>query len=144
MRPKRLKLKSEPRAQPVFGPKFGCKVSHFTVQYGGERAACAPSGSFKLVKTSARRILIIDSETLTGAHSPILGRDANHFGRTLVGRRTRRTTDGHNAGATQHNRDAPRIRLTDRLSHETTSSFRPPPADLRRPHKTQTSPIYTQ
>ena len=38
MRPKGLRLKSEPRAQPVFGPKFGCKVSHFTVQYGGECA----------------------------------------------------------------------------------------------------------
>ena len=45
----------------------------------------------------------------------------DHFGETLVGGRTRGATNVRNAGATQHNLDASRIRLTNSLGHETTS-----------------------
>ena len=50
--PRGLRLKFEPNAQPVFRPKFGCKVPHFIVHYKGIRAACAASG-FSRAKTLA-------------------------------------------------------------------------------------------
>ena len=52
VRPGGLRLKFETHAQPFLGPKFGCKILHFTVQYRSERAACAASG-FSRAKTLA-------------------------------------------------------------------------------------------
>ena len=63
VRPGGLRLKFEPRAQPVF------------VQYKGERAAFAASG-FSRGKTHGRRIIILSSETL-----PCLAQDARNNGR---------------------------------------------------------------
>ena len=136
-----VRLKFEPRAQPAFGPKFGWKVSHFIVQYGGKRAACSLS-EFSRTKTSTRRILILNSETLTGAHSFILRRAANNFGKTLIGRRS---ADQRTAAtlARRNTIGMPRwfVWRTSLVARRLLVST--PPASLKRPHN-PTIPIFPQ
>ena len=126
VRPGGLRLKFEPHAQPFLGPKFGCKILHFTVQYRSERAACAASG-FSRAKTLAENFNC-QFGTLTG-RSFFPSRTScihNNPRRTLFGRRACGTTDDRNAGATQHNRNALRICLTDHPGRKATSCFRLP------------------
>ena len=85
VRARGAKEKFGPRAEPVFGQIFGCEVSHFAIR---RRARGVRSIRFLQAKTSAR-ILILNSETLTGAHSSFsrISHVHNNFGETLVGRR---------------------------------------------------------
>ena len=84
--------------------------------------------------------MILNSETLTGAHPSILEGAANNFGETFVGRMPHGPTDSRNAGATQYNRNVSFICLTDRLGREATFCFHPH-AGPSRPHN-PTMPIF--
>ena len=126
MRPWELRLTFEPRTQPVFGPKFDCRVSH--LQYNTKASVCRAWHRFFRGQKPRQRILILNSETLTGrsffpSQTSCIHNDPNG---TLFECRTRGITDGRDAGATQHNRHVSRICLTNRLRHEPLSSFHPP------------------
>ena len=107
--PRGLRLKFEPSAQPVFGAKFGCKVPHFTVHYKGECVACAASG---VSRAKSRQESFNSRFGNPDGCSFFLSRTScnhNNPDGILVWRRMRGTTDGRNAGATQHNRNVARI-----------------------------------
>ena len=125
-RPGRLhKAKFGPRTEPVFGPILGCEVSHFAMR---RRARGVRSIRFLWAKNSVR-ILILDSETLTGTHSSFSRTSRNNnFGETLVEcRDTRNNQQLHCLrNATQSKRSAD---LSDGSPRSQGIFLFPPPED---------------